>query len=225
MVGKIRATGAEVVVGGANWNEADGFCRQALQRDPTAAYVPPFDDPLIWDGNSSIIHEMLESDAESLPDAYIVSVGGGGLLSGILQGILQTKQSQSARVYALETQGAASFAAAKEAGKVVRISKIDTIATSLGALAVTPSTLIEGVRCDSIVVSDKAAVTACVSFANENRLLVEPACGAALSMVYDEALLRRLFEDGVRKACIVVCGGSAVSLSLLENWRAKFLSD
>lgn len=44
-------------------------------------------------------------------------------------------------IKAVETTGAASFAAAKSAGRVVSLSKIDTIATTLGALAVTPATL------------------------------------------------------------------------------------
>lgn len=226
MQSKIRNMNANVFVGGANWNEADALCRNALRTDPDAAYIPPFDDPLIWEGNSSIVSEVLQGESEmgySAPDAFALSVGGGGLLSGVLSGIKQC--GSSSRVFALETEGAASFAAAKKAGKVVSISKIDTVATSLGALAVTPSTLVDDVKCDSIVVSDGQAINACIRFANEHRALVEPACGTALSIIYEPTLIRRLHDEGVKKICVIVCGGNAVSLELLNAWKEKFLHD
>jgi L-serine/L-threonine ammonia-lyase len=228
MQAKIKDTGATVFVGGENWNAADLECRKALTLDPAAAYIPPFDHPLIWEGNSSIVSEVVASEKDMnlpSPDAWVVSVGGGGLLAGILKGVarneLSSDASSSSRVFALETDGAASFAAAKKHGKVVSLSKIDTVATSLGALAVTPATLLDGVNCESVVVSDKQAVNACVQFANDHRVLVEPGCGTALSMIYEPTLLRRLSEYGVKKVCIVVCGGSAVSLEMLHAWREK----
>ena len=58
--------------------------------------------------------------------------------------------------------GAASFAAAKAAGKVVSLPKISTIASTLGALAVTPATLSSPIATSSVVVSDKDAVLGAV---------------------------------------------------------------
>ena len=58
MIEKIQARGANVIVGGANWNEADRSAKEALQKDETEKYIPPYDDPLIWAGHSTIIDEL-----------------------------------------------------------------------------------------------------------------------------------------------------------------------
>lgn len=70
----------------------------------------------------------------------MASVGGGGLLCGIYQG-LERHGWSDVTVIATETEGAASFYEAFRAGKLVRLDKIDTLATSLGALEVTEAAL------------------------------------------------------------------------------------
>jgi len=72
--------------------------------------------------------------------AILVSVGGGGLLCGIYQG-LQRHGWSDVTVITAETEGAASFARAWQAGKLVRLPAITTVATSLGALEVTQKAL------------------------------------------------------------------------------------
>lgn len=50
--------------------------------------VPAYDDPIVWEGNSSIITEIanqLPEDAGK-PSAIVCSVGGGGLCGGIMRG-------------------------------------------------------------------------------------------------------------------------------------------
>jgi L-serine/L-threonine ammonia-lyase len=67
------------------------------------------------------------------------------------------------------------------------------------------------------VVSDRAALRACLRFADDHRVLVEPACGAALATIYDRAapLL------GVGAIVVIVCGGAGVNLPLLEEWGRR----
>jgi L-serine/L-threonine ammonia-lyase len=85
---KIAARGANVIVSGANWNEADAEARRKLAADPGARYIPPFDDPLIWEGNSTLIDELVAScTADTLPSVIVLSVGGGGLLRGVQLGL------------------------------------------------------------------------------------------------------------------------------------------
>lgn len=55
MINKIKKTGANVIVGGANWNEADSAARSSMTSNDKALYVPPFDDPLIWDGHTTMV--------------------------------------------------------------------------------------------------------------------------------------------------------------------------
>ena len=75
-------------------------------------------------------------------DLYFVSVGGGGLLHGVQLGLLRLQQKNlwlDVRIVAVETHGSGSFHLAKKTGSgvvPVALSKIDTVATSLGALQV-----------------------------------------------------------------------------------------
>eukprot|EP00962_Isochrysis_galbana_P037753 scaffold13266_cov147-Isochrysis_galbana.AAC.2 len=59
MLDKIKAEGADVEVHGANWNAADERARQLVAESDAAAYVPPYEDPLLWEGHSSIIDELV----------------------------------------------------------------------------------------------------------------------------------------------------------------------
>jgi L-serine/L-threonine ammonia-lyase len=127
----------------------------------------------------------------------------------------------STRILAAETDGAASFAHAKQHGHATPLSAIKTIASSLGALAVTPSVLNSQICTDSVVVSDSDAVSACLSFADECRQIVEPACGASLSVVYSDKYSHLI--AGMDQVVVIVCGGSAVSLDLLHKWKTEVL--
>ena len=66
----------------------------------------------------------------------------------------------------------------------------------------------------SIVVSDRAAVIACQKFLTDHRVVVEPACGAALAVVYDGAPELGEFES----VLVVVCGGATVTVEQLREW-------
>ena len=83
--GQIAALGAEVRVHGTVWDEAN---EEALRLCGAgeALYVPPFDHPDIWDGNATLIDEAV-TQAEGDFDVVICSVGGGGLLCGVLEGL------------------------------------------------------------------------------------------------------------------------------------------
>lgn len=218
MVEKFKQNGADLRIGGKNWNEADQVARAALALEPDAKYIPPFDDPLIWDGHSTLVSELAEQLPEP-PQAIIASVGGGGLLRGVQLGI--KSRGWNTKVLAVETAGAASFAAAQKAGRPVRLEKIDTVASSLGALAVIPSVLDPDVPTQSVVVSDEQAVKACLDFAKEHRMLVEPACGAALALVSSPTLLAQHLQ-GLTSVAVVVCGGGGVDIDLLKAWQQQF---
>ena len=72
---------------------------------------------------------------------------------------------------------------------------------------------------ESVLVSDADAVAACLKFADAQRILVEPACGAALAVADVHAGLLSRFDNPL----IEVCGGIGVSLEKLDLWKEKFL--
>ena len=209
----VSREGATVIVHGDSWDDAHAYGTQLAEQE-NAAYIHPFDDPRVWKGHSSIIHEI--ADAGVKPGAIVVSVGGGGLLCGLLEG-LHAVGWTDVPVLAVETEGAASFAAAVRAGHLVTLDRITSVATTLGARRVAAKAL-DWTKRHPITpwqVTDRDAVDACVRFADEHRVLVEPACGASLAAVYGRA--KPL--EGLRPIVIIVCGGAGVSLQLLDEWK------
>ena len=162
MLTKIRAQGAEVTVHGANWNEADELARELVAADSAAEYVSPYDDPLLWRGHSSIIDELAEAGVR--PGGIVASVGGGGLLCGLIEG-LERHGWQDTTLITAETEGASCFAAAMEAQKPVRLGAITSVATSLGALQTADAAFERASRHPTLpkVVTDAEAVGACAS--------------------------------------------------------------
>lgn len=74
---------------------------------------------------------------------------------------------------------------------------------------------------ESIVVEDLDALNAVIEFCNDERFLVEPACGATLSLMYSEKVRDRVIGSKVKSVLIVVCGGSGVSLEKVNGWLSS----
>ncbi len=211
----IEQEGAEVIVHGASWHEANAFASSTVGE--ADAFLHPFDDPLVWQGHSSMVDEVVQSGVK--PEAVVLSVGGGGLLSGIVEG-LHRHDWKDVPVVAVETKGADSLARSIAAGHPIELDAIRSIATSLGATRVCDQafdwTKEHPIR--SIVVSDATAVAACHRFLDDHRIVVEPACGAALAAVYDNAAELEAFES----LLVVVCGGVTATVEQLRQWSTGF---
>lgn len=218
MAAKLKAENAQVIVEGKDWDAADALAKK-MAKEQHLAYIPPFDHPLIWKGYESIIKELVKDKIK--PDAILLSVGGGGLYSGIAQG-LEKVGWQDVAIITAETAGAASLAASMHAKKRVHLENIETIAVTLGAKQICQNAfdLTQKHPTYPQTVTDKEAVEACLKFANDHRLLVEPACGASLAVIYDNHAILQEFHSIV----LIVCGGSGVSLSLLKEWHQQFCS-
>jgi L-serine/L-threonine ammonia-lyase len=213
MRGLVRREKATVIEHGASWAYAHAHALELVEAFD-AAYIHPFDDPLIWQGHASMIEEMYVVGPK--PGAIVVAVGGAGLLCGVIEGMERVGWTD-VPVVTVETEGAASFAKSVEAGELITLDSIDSIATTLGAIRVTPQAMLCAAQhpITPWVVSDRAALDACKQFVDDHRILVEPACGAALAAVYNRAdpLIGR---DPVM---VIVCGGAGVSLALLDEWE------
>lgn len=162
--------GATVIVTGENWNAADAVAQEKVQ-ELGGTYVPPFEHPLLWAGHSTVVDEVLSAGLEGEVEAIVVSVGGGGLLCGVLEGLERHKCT--AKVVAAETEGACSFAKAWEKQELVKLDAITSVATSLGALQVSPTALSRAKAhlgtVETAVCTDKEAVEACAKVCNLQR--------------------------------------------------------
>lgn len=221
MIARIKTAGAtDVIQLGDSWKEADQYLREEiLLKDPNGVYVPPFDHEDVWKGNSTMIDEL-----EAKPDVIVCSVGGGGLFVGIQQG-LERRGWSDVTVLALETNGAHSLDAALREGALVTLPRITSFATSLGATRVAEQAFLLAQKSNvkNAVLSDAEAAMGCWRLADDERLLVEPACGASIAVCYDGRLMRmvrHLKPDS--NVVLVVCGGSNITLETLCEYRREY---
>lgn len=199
---------AEVEINGAEWDDSHCYCLGLCEKDKSVAYIPPFDLLEIWEGHATIVDELKEQCTEQ-PDLIICSVGGGGLVNGIVAGCKRNGWNKT-DILAVETIGADSLNTAFDAKKLISLPAITSVAKSLGARCVSKQTLdyaLSG-RIIPFRVTDEQAVNACRCFADEMRVLVEPACGASLAVVYDNMDILERYNNIV----IEICGGSKVHL-------------
>lgn len=204
------------------------------QNNKSAIYAPPFDHPDVWTGHSFLIDELIAQLPPTLPRStpitLICSVGGGGLLNGLMQG-LDTPAAQSyfgdnpPTMLAVETRGAESLNTSVKAGKLVTLDGITSQATSLGAKRVTEKTWEYAQRGNvrSVVLDDVEAGMGCWRLADDERVMVELACGVNVALCYDgrleKALGRKVQKDEV--VVVVLCGGSNVTVQMLAEWRKE----
>ncbi|MGB1252024.1 MAG: pyridoxal-phosphate dependent enzyme [Candidatus Promineifilaceae bacterium] len=209
---QIQSENATLIVHGESWIEAHAYATKLAEQG--AAYIHPFDDPVIWEGHASMVDEMLADGVT--PDGIILCVGGGGLFCGVVEG-LRRNGLDDVPILALETTGAASFHDSVQAGERVYLDAIDTIATTLGAKQVGEQAFAfsQSHPTETALVSDAVAVDACLNFLNDHRVLVEPSCGASLSAVYKRAP----FLEGKENIVVIVCGGSGATIQQLLDWK------
>lgn len=143
----------------------------------------------------------------------------------------------SVPLVAMETRGCECFNKSLLAGRPVELAEISTIATSLGCSYCVPE-LVEAASARPVVsrvATDRQALEACLRFANDHRMLVEPACGAALAAVYFATRLdlagtlgvgkRRNLKGGralsANPVVVIVCGGTMASFEVFDEWKKQ----
>jgi len=208
----IAQQGAEVIVHGASWTEANALAQSLLTQHDV--FIHPFDHPLLWEGIIPMIDEVIADGVT--PDAVVLSVGGGSLLSGVAAG-LKKHGLAHIPIYAVETQGTASLHASIVAKQHVELDQVSGIATTLAAKKVCQNAfeVSQALEVRSLVVSDQDTVDACLKFIDDHRILVEPACGATLSVLYDQAIQFKPADQ----VLVIVCGGAGITLETLQAFN------
>lgn len=201
-VAKLELYDAEVVITGAHWAQAHAEALKVLGH-AGSVYFHPFDDEDVWAGHASMIDEVAEDGLT--PDLVVCSVGGGGLMCGVMSGLERNGLGRT-RLLAVETRGADSLYQSKLAGRNLALPGITSIASSLGALKVCDRAYeyLSEPGVDACVVTDGEARDACDRFLHEHRVKVELACGAALAAVYQN---HHLFLSEADCVLVIVCGG------------------
>jgi threonine dehydratase len=212
VVDRARADGADVELK-KTIGEAFAEAERRTAEGQTA--IHPFDDERVMAGQGTIGLELLEQ----IPDlaTLVVSIGGGGLISGIASAIKAIKPDVA--IYGVETEGADAMRRALDAGHPVTLPAITSIARTLAAPSASDATFAavsEFVE-DVIVVSDAEAVRSILQLNEALKVTVEPAascCHAALR-------LGRIPRAAKGATAVLLCGGN-VGLEEILEWRRRF---
>jgi L-serine/L-threonine ammonia-lyase len=223
---RLKSLKAKVIVHGKQWSEANELAMK-IAKEEDAFFAHPFEGEDTWTGHATVVHEMcaqLRDAGETKPPSFVCTVcGGGGLLLGIAQGLREVGWAKT-DVIVSETIGCDSLYQSIKENKLITLDAITSIAKSLGAAQVSPSAFDltkqykregKSPRIHAKTVTDAEALLACKRFANDHRILVEPACGAALALAYDTEIFKSTKNDANENSCVVieVCGGAIVDLN------------
>jgi len=211
---KIAATrgyGAEVVLHGSIWDEANEKARElVLERGLT--YIHPFDDMELIAGQGTVGLEIVQDWPEV--DVLVVPIGGGGLISGISQAVKAFKPT--VRVIGVESSGAPGMHDSVRTGSVVTLDRVDCIIDGLRVKRVGETTF-EVVRhfVDEIVtLPDEQIFEAMLWTMGHAKLVVEGAAAAPVA-----ALLHGLVKARSGSRVVCVLSGGNVNLDQLKGLR------
>jgi threonine dehydratase len=204
-----RRYGAEIVMAR---NMVDAFHRAPAYEAAGWELVHPYDDPLVIAGQGTVGLEILE-DVPQLTDV-IVSIGGGGLASGLATAV--KTQNPGIRVWGVETEGADVMARAWKAGRVVEVEKMTSLAKTLGAPSVCERTLAATQRLlkSVTVVSDREAFAELEYLLDRAKIVTELAASCTLAAA--ERLKAQFTKN--HHVVLVMCGGN-MSLDELAKCR------
>lgn len=166
-----------------SFEQAMTFCDEKK-----AAFIPPFDDPKIIEGQGTVGKEILE-DSEEPIDYIILPVGGGGLSSGI--GSYFSVLSPSTKIIGVEPAGAPAMKESLEKGELITLEKIDKFVDGASVKRVGEHTfnICKEVLEKVITVPEGKVCSTILELYNEQAIVAEPAGAlsvAALDFLKDE---------------------------------------
>jgi threonine dehydratase len=204
-VSATRGYGAEVILVGANYDEA---CEEALRRSKEhgLTFIHPFDDEAVIAGQGTLGLEMLEQHGDL--DALVIPVGGGGLIAGIACAVKEI--NPKIRIIGVQSSKLASMKAALEQNKLVTLPANKTIADGI-AVRVAGTLTFPLVRkyVDEIVTVDEEEIaSAILQLLEKEKMLAEGAGAAATAAV----LNKKTPNHGKKLGVLVSAGNIDVSL-------------
>lgn len=187
------------------------FCK-----DHNSAFIHPFDDPSIIEGQATTALEILEQ-AEGIVDYLFVPIGGGGLAAGVCT-VFQHLSPQT-KIIGVEPSAAASMKKALEKGKPVLLEKISRFVDGAAVQQVGDLTFecCKNILYDMATVDEGLVCETILSLYNKDAIVVEPA--GALSV----AVLEKYREEIKGKNVVCIISGSNNDITRMEEIKEKAL--
>jgi len=187
------------------------FCK-----DNNSAFIHPFDDNAIIEGQATTALEILEQ-SEGIVDYLFVPIGGGGLAAGICS-VFQHLSPQT-KIIGVEPSAAASMKKALEKGKPVLLEKISRFVDGAAVQKVGDLTFerCKDILYDMAMVDEGLVCETILSLYNKDAIVVEPA--GALSV----AALEKYGNEIKGKNVVCIISGSNNDITRMEEIKEKAL--
>ena len=200
--------GAEVVLHGANYDEAYAEAVRLAEQDGMT-FLHPFDDDVVIEGQGTIGLELLEQ-VQGL-EAVVVPIGGGGLIGGVACAIKES--NPKIRVIGVQTERLPSMLRAAEAGSLVTVPAEATIADGIAVrrAGVRTLPLVQRYVDELVTVDEEEIAQAILVLLEREKTLAEGAGAVALAALLQE----KTSLNGERTAVLV--GGGNIDVSLLAR--------
>jgi threonine dehydratase len=207
-VASARRSGAEVILHGANYDEAYERAR-AVEQASGAVFVHPFDDARVVAGQGTLALELLEQ-VDDL-EAVVVPVGGGGLIAGVALAIKGRRPA--VRVIGVEAAAMPSMQRSLQARERVRVPPSPTIADGIAVRRVGEVTfdLAQKYADEVVTVNEEELANAILLLLEIEKTVVEGAGAAPLA-----ALLNRSLGLAGRRVALVLSGGN-IDVTMLSR--------
>jgi threonine dehydratase len=211
---KIAATrgyGAEVVLHGSIWDEANAKMLELAARDGMTV-IHPFDDIQLITGQGTLGLEIFDDYPQA--DIVIVPIGGGGLISGVSTAM--KGRNPKIRVIGVESSDGPAMKRSVEAGKVVTLDSIDTIIDGLRVKRVGENNfrIVRDYVDEIVTVPDAEIFDAMLWIMSHCKLVVEGAAAAPVA-----ALLHGLIKAPAGSKVVCVLSGGNVNLDQLRGLK------
>jgi threonine dehydratase len=206
-----RAYGAEVVLHGSIWDEANEKALE-LVTEEGLTYIHPFDDLDLITGQGTLGLEIYDD----LPtvDTVVVPIGGGGLISGVSMALKSL--NPEVRIIGVESSGAPAMKRSVEEGRRVELDLVDCVIDGLTVKRVGETTLdIVRRNVDRIVtLSDEKIFEALLWTLARTKIVVEGAAAAPVA-----AALNGLIDAEPDSTVVCVLSGGNINLDQLSGMR------
>ena len=204
-VSATRGYGAEVILVGANYDEA---CEEALRRckEQGLTFIHPFDDEAVIAGQGTLGIEMLEQHSDL--DVLVIPVGGGGLIAGVACAVKET--NPKIQVIGVQSSKLASMKVALEQNKLVTLPANKTIADGIAVRCAGVHTfpLVRKYVDEIVTVDEEEIASAILQLLEKEKTLAEGAGAAATAAV----LNKKVPNHGKKIGVLVSAGNIDVSL-------------
>jgi threonine dehydratase len=207
-VSSTRTYGAEVLLHGANYDEAYGKAIELSEQD-RLTLIHAFDDDAVIAGQGTLGLEILSQSPDI--EAIVSPIGGGGLIGGIACAVKET--NSRVKVYGVQPSRLPSMKAAVAQGKPVTLDSAKTIADGIAVRRAGERTLplVQRYVDDIVTVEEEEIANAILLLLEREKTLAEGAGAAAIA-----AVLNRKLPLEEKRVAVLVCGGN-IDVTLLAR--------